>query len=189
MGKRRKFILAVVGSPRKNGNCDILCDRVLAGARSAGARVEKFYLQDMDIKPCSACEACQRSKQGRCVIRDDMRQLYSRLKVCDALVIASPIYWMTVSAQTKLFLDRWYPLGAEGAPGIGAKRAVVCLTYGAPDILQSGCDNAARMLNDVFTFLEIPVQFVHASAWRKGDVKSNKAALKKAYQVGRETVK
>jgi multimeric flavodoxin WrbA len=142
----------------------------------------------MDIKPCSACGACQKRKRGDCVIKDDMRRFYPRLKACDALVMASPIYWMTVSAQTKLFLDRWYPLAAEGAPGIGAKRAVVCLTYGAPDILQSGCDNAARMLNDCFTFLKIPVQFVHASAWRKGGIKTNRAVLRKAYQVGREAV-
>jgi len=56
---RQKYVLAVVGSPRKHGNCDVLCDRVLAGARSAGARVEKFYLYSMHIRPCDACETCK----------------------------------------------------------------------------------------------------------------------------------
>src|SRR3972149_974403 len=110
MAKGQKYVLAVVGSPRKKGNCDILCDRVLAGARRNGARVEKHYLHDMNIKPCNACEACQDEKLGECVIEDDMRPLYPRMRECEILVIASPIYFFSVSAQTKLFIDKCYPL-------------------------------------------------------------------------------
>src|SRR5208283_5419026 len=100
---KEKYVLAVVGSPRKHGNCDTLCDRVLAGARSAGARVEKFYLYSMDIQPCIACERCRKEDEaaGVCVqTADDMRAMYPRLKQCDGLVIASPIYWMMVSGPT-----------------------------------------------------------------------------------------
>jgi multimeric flavodoxin WrbA len=184
-----KKVLAVVGSPRKKGNCDILCDRVLAGARSAGASVEKFYLYDMDIRPCRHCDGCREPERGICMIRDEMRPMYPKLKSCDALVIASPIYWMMVSGPTKIFLDRWYPLSIEDKNFLKARRAVCCLTYGADDVLLSGCDLAARAMNDVFAFLKIPVNFVHASAWRKGDILKNCAALKRAYDAGKEMVK
>jgi multimeric flavodoxin WrbA len=187
---RQKYVLAVVGSPRKRGNSDILCDRVLAGARSAGARVEKFYLYSMDIKPCCACEGCQKSASGVCVQHDDdMRAMYPRLKQCDGLVIATPIYWWMVSGPTKLFLDRWYALSLEDRNFLKAKRAVCCLTYGADDALLSGADTTARALNDVFTFLKVPVSFVHASAWQKGDIRKNPAALKRAYEAGKQLVK
>ena len=186
---RQKYVLAVVGSPRKHGNSDTLCDRVLAGARSAGARVEKFYLYSMDIKPCRACEACRADGTGVCVQDDDMRAMYPRLKQCDGLVIASPIYWMMVSGPTKLFLDRWYPLSLEDRQFLKAKRAVCCLTYGADDVLLSGADTAARALNDIFTYLKVPVNIVHASAWKKGDIRKNRVALKRAFEAGKELVK
>jgi multimeric flavodoxin WrbA len=186
---RQKYVLAVVGSPRKHGNSDILCDRVLAGARSAGARVEKFYLYSMDIKPCRACETCRADGTGACVQDDDMRAMYPRLKQCDGLVIASPIYWMMVSGPTKVFLDRWYPLSLEDRNFLKAKRAVCCLTYGADDVLLSGADTTARALNDIFTYLKVPANFVHASAWRKGDIRKNPAALKRAYEAGKQMVK
>ena len=186
---KKKTVLAFVGSPRKGGNCDTLCDRVLAGARSAGASVEKYYLYDMEIRPCDACDACRKRGRGECGKDDAMRPLYPKIKSCDALVLASPIYWMMVSGMTKLFLDRLYPLAEEKRTFLKAKRAVVCLTYGADDVLLSGCDVTARALNDIFTYLKVPASIVHASAWHKGDILKNRAALKRAYEAGKAMVK
>ena len=109
MNERR--ILILKGSPRKRGNSAILADQVAAGAAEAGAAVESFDLHGMDIRPCDNCDFCQGS--GECVINDDMQLLYPKLLEADAIVIASPIYWFTVSAQMKLCIDRWYAL--EGA--------------------------------------------------------------------------
>jgi multimeric flavodoxin WrbA len=188
MAKRQPFVLALSSSPRKKGNSDILCDRVIAGAKAAGAKVEKYYLNDMTIKPCVACGACQEKRIGRCVFDDDMRKLYPLLKKCDGLILAGPVYFFTVSAQLKLFLDKLYPLTSENGLKLGAKRAVTCLTYGAPDALLSGCDNAARTLNDIFTFANVPVRFIHASAWQKGEVRQRSGALKRAREAGQELV-
>jgi len=185
---RQKYVLAVVGSPRKQGNSDILCDRVLAGARRAGARVEKVYLNDCNIRPCNACEACLKSDSHRCVIDDDMVPLYPKLQECDALVIASPIYFLNLSAQTVLFLNRTYPLFNPNGCAIGAKQAIACLTYGDADPIGSGCDIAAHILRDLFRFAEIPMELVHASALKRGEVKENKVILKRAYQLGKEAV-
>jgi multimeric flavodoxin WrbA len=69
-GLARKQVLGVVGSPRRGGNTEILVDEALAGAEEAGALVEKVLLGELDIAPCRACNACQ--KTGQCVQRDDV---------------------------------------------------------------------------------------------------------------------
>ena len=188
MAGKKKTVLAVVGSPRKQGNSDILCDRVLAGAKRAGARIEKVYLHDLEMRPCSACEACMRSGSGECIIPDGMKALYPKLKSCDALVIASPIYFLSLTAQTTLFLNRCYPLMNPQGCMLSAKKIVACLTYGDADALGSGCDNAYRILNDLFGYMQIPLSVVHASALKKGDINTDKAALRRAYQAGKEAV-
>ena len=109
-----KKILLVMGSPRKEGNSATLAKQVAAGAEATGATVESFYLHGMNIQPCTACDACREERDKDCVIDDDMETLYPKLRQADALVIATPIYWFTISAQTKLFMDRWYALGAPG---------------------------------------------------------------------------
>lgn len=188
MARKQPFILALSASPRKKGNSDILCDHVIAGAKAAGARVEKYYLVDMDIKPCLACGACQAHHDGHCVAQDDMQKLYPLIESCDGIILASPIYFFTISAQLKLFIDRLYPYAAGDGLKLGAKRAVACLTYGAPDALLSGCDNAARTLNDIFTYANVPIRFIHASAWHKGDIRKRRKALLRAKEAGRELV-
>jgi len=101
-----KKVVIVKGSPRMEGNSAILADRVAAGAESVGAKVDVFYLHGMDIQPCDACEACHTNVEDECIVEDDMQVIYPKLREADALVIASPVYWFTVSAQTKLFMDR-----------------------------------------------------------------------------------
>ena len=109
MAKTQKNVMIVIGSPRKRGNSSILAKQVASGAEDAGAKVELFFLHGMNIKPCSACEGCRKKRATGCVIRDDMQKLYPKMRAADAIVIASPIYWFTVSAQTKLFMDRGMP--------------------------------------------------------------------------------
>ena len=82
--------------------------QVAAGAEAAGAKVETFYLHSLSIKPC---DACREEMKKDCILPDDMKELYPKLREADVVVIASPIYGFTVSAQSKLFMDRWYALG------------------------------------------------------------------------------
>ena len=110
-----KKVLVVLGSPRKSGNSATLAQNAIAAAEAEGAEVEKFYLHELDIKPCNACEVCREGDELDCNIDDDMKILYPKLREADSIVIASPIYWFTFSAQTKLFMDRCYAL--EGPHG------------------------------------------------------------------------
>ncbi len=99
-------ILCIVGSPRKHGNTDTLVDSVIAGARESGALVEKIYLSDLSFKGCVGCEGC--AKTTKCIINDDMQQVYEKLNNSDGLIIGSPTYFYNVTGLTKLFLDRLY---------------------------------------------------------------------------------
>lgn len=96
-------ILILKGSPHSNGNSSFLEDQVQAGAVAVGAEVESYHLHEMDIRPCEACHDCL-DANGICVQSDDMQILYPKIAQADALVIASPVYWYSVSAQVKLVI-------------------------------------------------------------------------------------
>ena len=183
----RKKVMIVVGSPRKKGNSSILAKQAAAGAKADGAVVETFYLHDMNIKPCTACDACRKKKDTDCVLDDDMQQLYPKLRNADAILIASPIYWFTVSAQTKLFMDRWYALGSEEGYALTGKRFGIVLTYADADPFSSGAVNALRTFQDAFRFIGAKmVGMVYGSAWKAGEIRRNEAVMAEAYELGKK---
>ncbi len=98
-------ILAIAGSPRRGGNTDLLLDQAVAGANSAGGEVERVVLSKLKIAPCIECNRC--FKTGRCAVKDDFQQLYDQVLDADAIMLASPIFFMNVSGQTKAFIDRF----------------------------------------------------------------------------------
>jgi multimeric flavodoxin WrbA len=182
-----KKILVVMGSPRRKGNSATLAQNVIVGAESAGADVESYCLHEMDIKPCDACEACRKNNNGECVINDDMQELYPKLRETDALVIASPIYFFTVSAQTKLFMDRWYSLGEEKDSAINGKQIGIVLTYGDTDPFTSGAINAIRTFQDAFDYLGAHiVGIVYGKASEAGEIKADRSLMEKAYKMGQQ---
>lgn len=180
-------ILVVIGSPRRNGNSASLAKEAAAGAREAGAKVETVFLQGMNIQPCTACDACRRKLKKDCILKDDMRALYPKLRAADGIVIASPIYWFTVSAQTKLFMDRWYALGGDDGYALAGKKFAVVLAYADADPFSSGAVNALRMFQDAFNYIGAEVVgTVYGSAWKAGEIRKNKALMDSARELGRK---
>ncbi|MGQ9587734.1 MAG: flavodoxin family protein [Thermoplasmata archaeon] len=98
-------VLGMLGSPCVRGNTADLLDAVLEGARQKDAIVERFDLARMNIHPCRECRACD---QGAvCAYEDDdMRMIYAKIREVDAIALASPIFFMSVTAQTKAMIDR-----------------------------------------------------------------------------------
>jgi len=183
----KKRVVIVKGSPRKAGNSAILAKQVAEGAKEAGAKVESFYLHGMKIRPCTACDKCQKSSEKGCVIDDEMRGLYPKLRRMDALVIATPIYWFTMSAQAKVFLDRCYALGGPEGNELTGKRMGIVLTYADPDPYSSGAVNAIRTFQDAFRYIDADlVGIVYGTAWKAGEIKANKEVMKKAYELGQQ---
>ena len=78
MPGKPKHVLAIMGSPRKGGNTDIMVDEIIAGAKEAGATVEKLMIGDLNIEPCEACAACRTT--GECIKQDDMKVILEKLK-------------------------------------------------------------------------------------------------------------
>jgi len=180
-----KKIVIVKGSPRREGNSAILAEQLAEGARSAGARVESFYLHYMDIDACDACDTCQSEPYRGCIIGDDMQILYPKLLDADAIVIASPVYWFTVSAQTKLFMDRCYALVGKDGYALRGKKVGIVMTYGDTDPFSSGAVNAFRTFQDGFRFIGAEIAgFVYGSASAPGDIRSDTAAMARAYDLG-----
>jgi multimeric flavodoxin WrbA len=183
----QKRVLVLKGSPRERGNSSILADRLAAGAEAAGAKVERFVLHTMTIKPCDGCDACQKMDDGECVISDDMQILYPKLRDADTIVIASPIYWFAMSAQTKLCIDRWYALETSRGSALSGKKFALVLTYGDTDPWTSGATNAMRTFQDMCRYLKAEITgMVYGAASDAGDIETQPKLLEQAYSLGRK---
>jgi len=104
-------VLAIAASPRAEGNTDLLLREAIRGAQSAGAQVQMIALRDLTIAPCAECDACQES--GSCRIQDDFQTVLSKMLEADRLILATPIFFMAVSAQAKILIDRCQSLWAR----------------------------------------------------------------------------
>jgi multimeric flavodoxin WrbA len=182
-------VLVLMGSPRKKGNSAILAEQISKGSRSARAKVETIYLHGKNIAPCKACMRCQKKNSRGCSIQDDMQEIYPKLIEADAWVIAGPVYWFTVSAQTKLFMDRCFALPAYHSDPFRGKRIAIAMAYGDVDPFISGCVNALRTFQDAFGYTESPiVGMVYGSAMEAGEIRSNEKLMQEAVELGKKLV-
>jgi multimeric flavodoxin WrbA len=97
-------ITAIFGSPRPRGNSSRLLQKAVAGARAKGADVIEVVLRNTKISPCLEIYGCK--KEGHCVIQDDFHHIIQAVLCSDGLMLASPLSFHTVSAHTKIFMDR-----------------------------------------------------------------------------------
>jgi len=184
-----KKILVLLGSPRKKGNSTTLANQIVAGVESAGATAEKIFLHGKAISPCQACYACQRPDSKGCAIDDEMQSIYAKLIEADGWVIASPVYWFSMSAQTKLFLDRCFALTAYKQDAFAGKRIAVAMSFGDEDAFNSGCVNALRTFQDAARYVGANlVGMVYGSADKPGEIKSNTALMQQAETLGKKLV-
>lgn len=97
-------VLGILGSPRHNGNSDILLDQALRGAVEAGAKTRKVSLNDLLFSGCIECNDCFES--GECSLTDDMDQVYEAIELADRIILAAPMFFMALPAQAKAMIDR-----------------------------------------------------------------------------------
>lgn len=107
-----KNILILSGSPRVNGNSNLLCDAFARGARETGHSVEKILVARKKVGGCLGCNACMKNG-GVCVQKDDMTEIREKMIAADVIVLASPIYYYSICAQLKTVLDRCYAFGHD----------------------------------------------------------------------------
>lgn len=178
--------LGVLGSPRAGGNTDLLLDAALSGAAEAGAEAEKVVLDRLDIRPCTACDGCRDGVA--CVLNDDMMLLYRKVEEADIIILASPVYFDAVSAQTKAFIDRcqlfWcrkYLLKIKGRP-----RASAFISVGARVRTDFGALEAtARAL--FYTLDAMPCHFLTFAGFEEpGSIQDHPDAIEQARGLGRK---
>ncbi len=102
-----KQVLIIHGSPRKQGNTARLAAQFARGAADAGHTVTQITLKDKTIHDCLGCGACQ-YKEGQCVQKDDMQEIYQAMQKADVIVLASPVYFYTWTSLMKRMLDRTF---------------------------------------------------------------------------------
>ena len=101
-------IIAIYGSPRRRGNTAALLKKAIEGARDAGADVEEIVLRDLKISPCLEIYGCL--KAGECAIKDDFQMVRDKILNAQGLILASPVFFYTVSSHTKMLMDRFQSL-------------------------------------------------------------------------------
>lgn len=124
-------VLGLVGSPRKNGNTDVMVKAALKGAKNAGAETKTMNITELKIGGCTACMHC-RTHNG-CAVKDDMQKVYKEIESADAVVLGFPVYMLSINAQTKAVVDRLYPyLNADFSAKVN-KKTLVVVTQGMAD--------------------------------------------------------
>ena len=119
-------ILGISGTPRENGNSEILLQYALRPFEEQGWQVKHFRLSELAIQPCRACDECR--EKAICIIEDDMHKIYDAFRWCDAIIVSSPVYSRNICAQLMAVLDRHYAVREErplegkagGAIAVGA---------------------------------------------------------------------
>jgi multimeric flavodoxin WrbA len=146
-------IVALCGSPRR-GNTDALLKALIEGAAEAGATVTRFDLPKLEIKPCRACRACLKTPEARCIQHDDMIQVLEALREADAWVLATPVYFWSVSGSMKLAIDRFFSFftdqGGWQLALPGERRGAVLVVQADPD--QETPDKVAGYLESVLEY-------------------------------------
>ncbi|WP_406661446.1 flavodoxin family protein [Methanolobus sp. ZRKC3] len=178
-------VVAFVGSPRKNGNTDVLVQQVLDGAVEAGADVEKFYINDMDFKGCQGCGYCRNTEI--CKLDDDMTKAYDAIKNADGVVFGSPIYFFQMTGQMRLFLDRCYALlNNDHTPRIDSgKKAVIVGAQGAPDAAAfTGVYEEFSNVLKQFMGMDVKDTIVDVGHHAPGEAKENTELMEQAKSAG-----
>lgn len=186
-------ITAFLGSPRRDGNSETLLKEAIKGVKDEGLDVETFILNEMNIMPCQNCGGCDET--GICVYEDDMTQIYEAIRKSDRIILASPIFFFSVSAQAKLMIDRcqsiWvekYILKKPIDPGTYGRKGLLLLVAGMKKDIGIRC---AETTAKAF-FRTINVQehktLGYTGVDAKGDIFKHPLALKEAYLAGRELV-
>ena len=193
-----KKIMAIIGSPRKGGNTEILTDSVIDGCKGIGPiELEKFFIIDKHIEYCNGCLSCVEPGAQGCVIKDEMQILLKKMIECDGLIFATPNHVRSASAPMVNFLSRMLPLltlkveqdgdgkvvGGAFDSSLKGKKAALLISQGDPTI--------SSFL--VFSLLErnfIDYQLIRVGEVlslgnvSRGEVKGKKQDLNAAYSLG-----
>jgi multimeric flavodoxin WrbA len=187
-------VIAFLGSPRRDGNTELLLKEAVKGVETSGSSVRAFNLNLMRISPCQNCGGCENT--GKCIIEDEMLQIYEAIRTADRIILASPIFFFGLSAQSKLMIDRcqafWcekYLLKKPIPEGKYGRKGLLLLVAGMKKDTVIKC--AEETAKAFFRTVSVPkhktLSFLGIDA--KGAILKHPTALKKAFEAGKDMVK
>jgi len=175
--------IGIVGSPRKNGNTEILTEHTLRAIAEEGLETELIRLAGLDIRPCNACMVCREEEPQPCPIDDDLLPIYNKMLEAEAIILASPVYFGSATALLKAFIERTGYIAYQKKPFAGK--------VGGPLVV-------ARRAGENFTFAELMFWFhvmgmimPGSTYWNvaigrdKGDVWDDEEGLATAWNFGK----
>ncbi len=184
-------IIAFNGSPRPGGNTEVLLNEALKPLYEGGHEIRVFNLNDMTIKPCQDCGSCV--KTATCIHKDEMCEIYDAIRQADRIILASPIFFSSVSAQTKAMIDRcqafWcekYLMKKELPAGPHGRKGLLLLVGGMKKEGSQKC--AEETAKAFFRTVSVPEHKVlyYLGIDAKGDILKHPTALKEACEAGKE---
>jgi multimeric flavodoxin WrbA len=185
-------IAAIYGSPRRNGNSSTLLNHAVQGASDAGVSVESIVLRDLDMSPCLELYGCK--EQGQCIIHDDFQKVHEQILSCQGIILASPIFFYTVSAHTKILMDRCQSLWVK-------KYWIDKVPYGQWESKRKGLfisvgatkgrklfEGALLTVKYFFDTLDIKMEkpLLYRGLDFEGDVLTHPEYLEEAYRTGKD---
>lgn len=175
-----KKVLILSSSPRRGGNSDTLCDEFRRGAEEAGHDVEKIFLRDKRINYCTGCSTCSRDGKP-CPQQDDAAEIIAKMVAADTIVMATPVYFYTMSAQMKTLIDRCCGLYTQ----MDDKEFCFLVTAADEDrqALMRTIDSFQGFL-DCLNNPRIKGVVYGTGVWHVGEIK-DKPAMQEAYELGR----
>ena len=174
-------IVGILGSMRKGGNTEVLLDAALEEAGKAGAVVGKIPLRDKSIAPCDGCQACVQT--GVCIVDDDARWVLDEMLSADGIIWATPVYFWSMSGQTKTLMDRTYALLFPKSQLAGKVGGLITVAAGR------GCMNTANLFHQYFTYNHMfYAEYAYGYASEKGAIKRKASALHMSREMVRQMI-
>ena len=187
-------VIAFLGSPRENGNTELLLREAVRGVEESGPSVQVFNLNKMNIMPCQNCGGCDET--GVCIYEDDMTRIYEAIRNADRIILASPIFFFALSAQTKTMIDRcqafWcekYLLRKPIPEGQYGRKGLLLLVGGMKKEIGVQCAEATAKA--FFRTISVPEHktLAHMGIDEKGAILKHPSSLQEAYKAGQQLVK
>ncbi len=182
-------VVAFLGSPRVDGNTELLLNESIHAIEEEGHSIVIFRPSEMDISPCTNCGGCDET--GECVIEDDMGKIYKAIREGDRIIVASPIFFFSVSAQLKALIDRcqafWcekYLLRRPVPEGPHGRKGLLLMVGGMKREIGFKCGDATTTA--FFRTINVPEHDVlsYQQIDAKGAIKDHPTALKDAHEAG-----
>ena len=175
-------VIGIVGSPRENGNTEMLTTHTLRAITEEGLDTELIPLAGLDIRPCNGCDICRHEE--RCPIEDDLFPIYLKMKEADGIILASPVYYGSATALIKALIERTGAISKRNGQLFSGK-------VGGPLVVarRGGHNFTVAQLTFWFQILGMVVPgstyWNMAFGWKKGEVADDEEGMKTAWNFGK----